>query len=48
MVMTRHVKESIKTALAMFIVAGWDKPYWAGLPVAEGINWKSWQEEVFA
>jgi len=42
MVMSRHVKESIKTALAMTIVfafafalwAGWDKPYWASLSVA--------------
>ena len=40
MVLSRHIKESIKTALAMTIVyafalwAGWDKPYWAGLSVA--------------
>jgi len=38
--MSRKVKESIKTALAMVIVyaialsMGWDRPYWAGLAVA--------------
>ena len=40
MILTRNVKESIKTALAMTIVygfalwMGWDKPYWAALCVA--------------